>query len=120
MRLYLDDDSIIPLLVQLLRRAGHDVLLPADLGIAGAEDPVHLRHAVREDRTFLSHNYDDFKFLHELLLEGKGHHPGILIIRQDNDPTRDMKPPHIVRAIAKLIAAAVPVADQYIVVNHWR
>jgi predicted nucleotidyltransferase len=36
-------------LVQLLRVAGHDVLLPADLGIAGAEDPVHLRHAIREE-----------------------------------------------------------------------
>jgi hypothetical protein len=49
MRLYLDDDRIFPLLVQLLRRDGHDGLLPVDLGIAGAEDPIHLRHAIREE-----------------------------------------------------------------------
>jgi predicted nuclease of predicted toxin-antitoxin system len=120
MRLYLDDDSIFPVLVKLLRQARHDVLVPGDLGIAGAEDPVHLRHAIREDRVFLSHNYDDFKFLHELLLEGKGHHPGILIIRRDNNPTRDMKPPHIVRAISNLTAAGLLVPDRYVVLNQWR
>jgi hypothetical protein len=118
--MYLDDDSIFPVLVQQLRQAGHDVIRPADLGISGAEDPVHLRHAIRENRVFLSHNYDDFKFLHELLLEGNGHHPGILIVRRDNDPGRDMKPPHIVRAISKLVAAGVPVGDKYIILNHWR
>ena len=68
----MDDDSIFPVLVKLLRQAGHDVLLPADLGIAGADDLVHLRHAIRDERIFLSHNYDDFNFLHELLLEGHG------------------------------------------------
>lgn len=77
MRLYLDDDSIFSVLVRLLRQAGHDVLLPADLGIAGADDPVHLRNAIRENCVFLSHNYEDFKFLHELLRQGQGHHPGI-------------------------------------------
>jgi predicted nuclease of predicted toxin-antitoxin system len=120
MRLYLDVDSIFPVLVQLLRQAGHDVLLPADLGISGAQDPVHLRHAIRENRVILTHNYDDFQFLHELLLEGQRHHPGIFVVRRDNDPSRDMKPPHIVRAIGKLTAAGIGVADQYIVLNHWR
>jgi predicted nuclease of predicted toxin-antitoxin system len=120
MRLYLDDDSASAVLVQILQQAGHDVLVPADLGLSGAADPVHLRHAIREQRVFLTHNYDDFRFLHELLLEGQGHHPGILVVRRDNDPHRDMKPPHIVRAIGKLIAAGVPVADECIVLNHWR
>ena len=85
MRLYLDDDSASAVLVQLLQQTGHDVLVPADLGISRAADPVHLRHAIREQRVFLTHNYDDFLFLHELLLEGQGHHPGILIVRRDND-----------------------------------
>jgi predicted nuclease of predicted toxin-antitoxin system len=120
MKLYLDDDSIFLVLVQLLRQAGHDVLLPADLGIAGAADPVHLRHAIREQRVFLTHNYDDFRFLHDLLLEGQGHHPGILVVRRDNNPHRDMKPPTIVRAIGNLTAAGVPIADEYTVLNHWR
>jgi hypothetical protein len=120
MRLYLDDDIASGLLIQLLRNAGHDVLVPADLGIAGAEDPVHLRHAVRERRACLTQNYGDFRVLHDLVLECQGHHQGILVVRLDNDPNRDMRPPHIVRAIAKLEAAGVPIADEYIVLNHWR
>ena len=120
MMLYLDDDCVDKVLVQLLRREGHDVRLPADLGLAGARDPVHLRHAIREKRALLSRNYDDFEILHNLLLEGQGHHSGILVVRKDNDPTRDLKSAGIVRAIRNLTAAGVPVMDQYIVLNHWR
>jgi hypothetical protein len=35
MKLYLDDDSASATLVQLLQRAGHDVLVPAGLGVSG-------------------------------------------------------------------------------------
>ena len=120
MMLYLDDDSVMPRLVRLLRQAGHDVALPADLNTAGADDPIHLRYAIRDRRLLLSHNYDDFLLLHELVLESQGHHAGILVVRRENNPQRDMKPPHIVRAITNLIAAAAPVEDQYTVLNHWR
>jgi hypothetical protein len=120
MKLYLDDDSADPLLVKLLRREGHDVLIPADFQMSGAKDPSHFRQASREEATLLSHNYDDFQLLHELVLQCSGHHCGILIVRKDNDPTRDMQPPHIVRAIRKLIAAGVPVADLCTILNHWR
>jgi hypothetical protein len=120
MRLYLDDDSARPILVRHLQRAGHDVLLPSDLGLSGSDDPVHLLHAIRQQRVFLSHNYDDFRKLHELLMEGQGHHPGILIVRQDNDPSRDLKPAGVVRAIRNLEAAGVPIADSYTILNHWR
>jgi hypothetical protein len=58
MRLSLDDDSASALLVRLLNRAGHDVRLPADLGIAGRNDPVHLTRAVLEGRAFLTFNHD--------------------------------------------------------------
>ncbi len=47
MRLYLDDDSAQHLLVQLLRKAGHDVQVPVDVGLSGKSDAMHLRHAVR-------------------------------------------------------------------------
>lgn len=120
MKLTLDDDSVQTLLVRLLRHAGHDVLIPGDLGLAGQTDPVHLLHTLREQRVLLSHNYDDFRILHEILMEGKGHHPGILVVRKDNDPSRDLKPAGIVRAIRNLEAAGVPIGDQYIVLNHWR
>jgi hypothetical protein len=90
------------------------------MGLAGQTDPVHLLHALREQRVLLSHNYDDFRILHEILMEGQGHHPGILVVRKDNDPSRDLKPAGIVRAIRNLEAAGVPIGDQYIVLNHWR
>jgi hypothetical protein len=120
MRLYLDDDSANPVLVKLLRREGHDVFIPADFHLTGAKDPSHLRQAIHEQAVLLSHNYDDFKLLHDLLAEGLGRHWGILIVRSDNDPTRDMQPPHIVRAIRNMTAARVPVENEYVILNHWR
>jgi predicted nuclease of predicted toxin-antitoxin system len=120
MRLYLDDDCVHKVLVQLLRKAGHDVLLPADVGLAGNKDPVHLRRAVREQRVLLSRNYQDFKDLHDLVLEVQGHHPGILAIRKDSNPKHNLNLHDIVRAIGKLLAAGVPLADEYIVLNQWR
>ena len=46
MRLYVDDDSVSGLLIRLLSNVGHDVEIPADAGLAGEEDPVHLTYAV--------------------------------------------------------------------------
>jgi predicted nuclease of predicted toxin-antitoxin system len=120
MNLYLDDDCAGRLLARLLRTAAHDVQTPADIGLAGATDAVHLRHALRENRVFLTRNYDDFEDLHELVLEARGHHPGILVIRQDRNPKHNLRGADIVRAIAKLLAAGAPLADQYIILNHWR
>jgi hypothetical protein len=120
MMLYLDDDCVDKMLVQLLRREGHDVRVPGELGLTGAQDAVHLRHAIREKRALLTRNYDDFEILHNLLLEGKGHHSGILVVRRDNDPKRDLKAAGIARAIRNLNHAGVPIPDQYIVLNHWR
>lgn len=120
MKLYLDDDSVAAKLVALLRHAGHDVQIPADVGIAGEDDPVHLTYAVLQDRVLLSHNYRDFEQLHDLVMAVQGHHPGILVVRKDNDPKKDLNPPGIVRALAKLLASGIPVADAYHILNHWR
>ena len=67
MKLYLDDDSVAAVLVALLRRAGHDVQIPVDVGLSGKDDPIHLTHAVLQDRVLLSYNYGDFKLLHDLV-----------------------------------------------------
>lgn len=120
MRIYLDDDTAAPLLAVLLRNAGHDVQLPRDVGMAGSDDAVHLTHAIRDQRVCLTKNYGDFQNLHNLIMEAQGHHPGILLIREDNDPKRDLKPRDIVRAIANLLSAGVPVADGCQALNHWR
>lgn len=120
MRLYLDDDSASALLTRLLRQAGHDVRLPAEIGMSGENDAVHLTHAVLERRVLISRNHDDFEELHNLVMAVEGHHPGVLVVRKDNDPKRDLKIPGIVRAIAKLLATGVPVDDHFYVLNHWR
>src|SRR5262249_43975418 len=109
-----------PLLVRLLLHAGHDVQRPADASLSGRADPVHLTHAIRDGRLCLTRNYGDYEELHLLILEARGHHPGILVVRQDNDPTRDLTPGGIVRAIRNLTRAGVPTADEYVVLNHWR
>ena len=120
MRLYLDDDCIARPLVQFLRKAGHDLCLPSDVGLAGADDAVHLRYAIREKRVLLSRNYAHFENLHHLILEAQGHHPGILVIRKDSNPKHNLKTAGVVQAIAKLLAAGVDPADDYVVLNHWR
>jgi predicted nuclease of predicted toxin-antitoxin system len=120
MRLYLDDDSVQRQLAQLLRKAGHDVQLPADAGLGGEDDPIHLIHTIDKDRVLLSRNHDDFRHLHTLVLKAQGHHPGILIVRSDNDPSRDLKAKGVVRAIHNLLAAGVPLKDEFHILNHWR
>jgi len=120
MNLYLDDDSASPLLARLLRNAGHDVQLPSDVGMVGQPDPAHLTRAIRDSRVCLTKNYDDFLLLQNLLTQAHGNHPGILVVRQDNDPARDLTPKGIVAAIRKLEASGVPIANEYTVLNHWR
>ena len=75
---------------------------------------------MREDRVLLSRNHDDFQNLHDLIKQVQGHYPGLFIVRRDNDPSRDLKPEGIVRAIRNLLAANVPVTDQFHILNHWR
>jgi predicted nuclease of predicted toxin-antitoxin system len=87
MRLYLDDDSVDPGLIRLLRRDGHDVEVPADVGLAGSSDQVHLAHAIRHRRVIVTRNYRDFEALHDLVaVAGNGHHCGIVVVRFDNHP----------------------------------
>jgi predicted nuclease of predicted toxin-antitoxin system len=120
MRLYLDDDSVDALLVMLLRRAGYEVQIPADVGKSGECDSVHFAQAIHDNRMLLSRNHDDFKNLHDLIMEAKGHHPGVLIVRRDNDPSRDLKPAGIVRALRNFEAAGVRITDDLHILNHWR
>ena len=120
MKLYLDDDTASPLLAKLLRRAGHDVELPGEAGLSSAADPVHLTHAIEVGRVCLTKNHDDYWILHNLIIRSQGSHPGICVVRQDNDPTRDLSPKGIVTAIRKLEASGVPIEGEFIILNHWR
>jgi hypothetical protein len=120
MNLYLDDDSAKASLVSLLRRVGHQVAIPSDANLGGVSDPRHLMHAVRQNYVLLTKNHDDFEDLHLLVQATGGKHPGILVVRSDNDPSRDMKDRDIARAIGNLEGAGVPIANEFHILNHWR
>jgi hypothetical protein len=72
----------------------------------------------RQGRGLLSQNHDDFEELHDLVRAAGGNHPGILIVRRDNDRRRDLTPRGIVTAISHLLAADVPVGNEFIILNH--
>ena len=116
MRLYLDEDSSAAVLVSLLQRAGHDV----EVGPIGDKDPEVLRCAILLKRVLLSHNHDDFKDLHDLIAAARGAHEGILIVRKDNDPTRDLSSRGIAHAIDKLVQSGLSIGNEFHVLNQWR
>jgi hypothetical protein len=78
MRINLDDDSASRHLSAVLRKAGHEVSIPTDLGISGAPDAIHLTRAIRDRRVLLTRNARDFALLHDLVRASGGSHPGIL------------------------------------------
>jgi hypothetical protein len=120
MRIYIDEDQAGSILIELLRIADHDVQCPADIGLMKARDPEQLMNAIKEDRVFLTGNHDHFLALHNLILCARGHHPGIMVVRRDNDPHRDMTPRGIVNAIKKLAASAASLCDEFHILNRWR
>ncbi len=120
MRLYLDDDSVARKLAAVLRHAAHDVIIPAGVKMSGKSDASHLEYAIQHSLVLLTRNHKDFVELNNLVLTSGGSHPGILVVRYDNDPTRDMKPRAIAAATARLLKAGVPLANQIYVLNHWR
>lgn len=120
MKLYLDEDTSNRALISQLRQAGHDVQIPADIGYSGESDAVHSLHAIEDGRILVSYNYDDFEDLHDLVIGSGGSHPGILIIRRDQDRRRHMSPAQIVRALARLELSGTTIANSFMVLNQWQ
>ena len=102
----------------MLMAAGHDVQSPGDVNppLVGADDPTHLAHAIADQRVLLTLNAHDFKFLHNQNPD----HPGILVVHQDNDPSKDMSYAAIVAAIANLEQSGVEIAGGFWILNAFR
>ncbi|NJL52026.1 MAG: DUF5615 family PIN-like protein [Hydrococcus sp. SU_1_0] len=115
LRLLIDEDSQAKLLVNLLRKAGHDVVTINELELSGSDDTVVLDCARKQERVLLTQNCQDFETLHQL----NSIHPGILAIYQDNYSSKNMLLKDIVKAIANLEAANIPLINQFISLNHW-
>lgn len=120
MNLYIDEDSSRGLLIKFLRRAGHDVFVATEGKVTGESDAVHLARAIKQSRTLLTANHDDFRDLHQLIQAAGGSHPGLFVIRQDNDPARDLTPRGIVVAIEKFSKSGVELINEFVILNHWR
>lgn len=115
LRLLIDEDSQAKLLVDFLRKAGHDVVTINELELAGSDDTVVLDCARKQERVLLTQNCRDFEALHQL----NSSHPGILAIYQDNYLSKNMLLKDIVKALSNLEAAGIPLANQFISLNHW-
>ena len=63
LKLYLDDCAYSHSLRDLLLTAGHTVVTPADAGLTGRDDPVHLAFATANDLLCVTKNPDDFESL---------------------------------------------------------
>jgi predicted nuclease of predicted toxin-antitoxin system len=72
MRLYVDDNLTDRRVMAQLQRAGHTVVLPAEVGHAGASDAQHFAQAIRHTAVILTRNYKDFIALHDLIRTAGG------------------------------------------------
>ncbi len=115
LRLLLDEDSQAKRLVTVLEKAGHEVLTINEVGLAGSSDDVVLDYAREANLILLTHNCDDFEELHNL----NPNHSGILAVYSNADRFKNMSFKTIVKAIANLEAAGIPLTNQFISLNYW-
>lgn len=119
---YLDESAFAYDIAAALEAHGYRVITPRDVGLLGAPDEEHLEYASTAGIPLLTRDSRDFGHLH--MLSGSTaaapRHSGILAVYEDNDPAKDMSPREIARAIANLLAAAVPIAGEFHVLNRWR
>jgi predicted nuclease of predicted toxin-antitoxin system len=114
LRLYLDDCVDSKRLCTILQQHGHVVIRPRDADLVGAADKRHFEYAREHELILATSNPQDFEPLHD---QHPQHH-GIFAIYQDNN-LRDMQPEDIARAIQNIVDADIPIAGQFIVLNHW-
>ncbi len=119
MRFLLDENMRDPRLASRLRAQGHDPVLASDVGLLSAADPRVLIWAIAQAVPVLTRDSEDFEDLHDLLMAAGGHHPGMLVVRFDNDPRHNMTDRGIATAITKLESSGVPIPDHIHVLNQW-
>jgi predicted nuclease of predicted toxin-antitoxin system len=120
MRFLVDENLSSPRLASRLRAHGHDPVLTRDVGLLSVTDPRVLIYSIDQGLPVLTQDSEDFEDLHDLVIAAAGHHPGILIIRFDNDPRHNLTDRGIATAISKLESSAVAFRDQIHVLNQWR
>lgn len=120
MRILVDENLGSRRLASRLQSAGHDVVLATDVGLMSLNDARVLAWAVAQSRPVLTRDHEDSASLHDLVVAAGGHHPGILVVRFDNDPRHSLTERAIVTALGNLEASAGVLVDAIHVLNHWR
>jgi hypothetical protein len=102
----------------MLRAAGHDVETPYDVepSLAGADDQWHFEHAKLTGRILMTFNVKDFVALHKQ----DCNRPGLFVIYQQNDASKDMSPTDIVAAVANVETAFESLLGQFLALNHFQ
>lgn len=115
LKLLIDEDAQDKRLVKFLSEAGHDVITANRAGLTSQPDSAVLSYASSTNRILLTLNCRDFDALHK----ANPNHPGILAVYQDANPSNKMSFKSIVRAIANIERANIPLANQFISLNQW-
>lgn len=115
LKLLIDEDSLAKPLVKMLRKSGFDVVTVNEVGLSGKSDFIVLNYAQEKGRIVLTHNGQDFEKLHEQ----NPNHSGILAIYRNADYSKNMSRAEIIQAISNLEGTSVPLANQFIALNHW-
>jgi predicted nuclease of predicted toxin-antitoxin system len=119
-RVLLDENMSSRRLAARLQSAGHIAVLANDVGLVSVSDARVLVWAVAHACPVLTRDHEDFTALHDLVSAVGGHHPGILVVRFDNDPRHNLTERTIAIALGNLESSGVVVADGIHVLNHWR
>ena len=120
MRFLLDENLNDRRLVSRLLAQGHDPVLAGNVGLLSATDARVLIWAIVQAVPVLTRDSEDFTDLLDLLMAAGGHHPGILLVRFDNDPRHNLTDRGIAGAIHKLESSGIPIPDHIHVLNQWR
>lgn len=116
----LDDDLDSDQLIQFAAARSHRLISPRSVGNRGIHDALHFLFAVSGGHPVLTRNAGDFRALHRFALGVGGNHAGLIIVYDEADRRKNMRPHEIVAAIGNLDAAKVQLANQLIALNHFR
>ena len=92
-----------------------------DVGLLSVSDARVFSGAVGQSLQVLARDFEDFTDLHGLIMAAGGHHPGVLMVRFDDDPRHNMTDRGIATAIhTARVLGSHAIADRLHVLNHWR